>query len=116
MSCWWAPSRAYVLRKCYANYGREDYDEEFYRAAETAEAVTFAWGTHANFLRLNDILARIELRTAGGDHLWGESDPVHLAKQQGDQARGLVSRASFPSTTAGGEGQAMSGPLSGSSC
>ena len=116
MSCWWAPSRAYVLRKCYANYGREDYDEEFYRAAETAEAVTFAWGTDANFLRLNGIFARIEVRTAGGDHLWGESDPVHLAKQQGDQARGLVSSASFPSTTAGGEGEAMSGPLSGLSC
>ena len=85
-----APIPRYVVAKCcmdpshICNFGKDDYEDEFYRASEQAENVAGSAGIDFSFLRINEIFgvsdsSLSELRTAGGGSVWQAEDPVHLS-------------------------------------
>jgi len=83
------PFPRYVVGKCcsesahVSNYGANDYEGEFHRAADTAEAVAASLESEYSMLRLSDVFTGIDsslsgLQTAEGGPLWAATDPVHL--------------------------------------
>jgi len=85
-----APFPRYVVAKCctdpshISNFGKDDYEEEFYRASDLAENVAGSAGIDFSYLRLNEVFgcadsSLSELRTACGGSVWQSEDPVHLS-------------------------------------
>ena len=85
-----APIPRYIVAKCctdpshISNFGKDDYEDEFYRASDLAENVAGSAGIDFSYLRINEIFgcpdsSLSELRTAGGGSVWQSEDPVHLS-------------------------------------
>jgi len=83
------PFPRYIVGKCctdpshITNFGSNDYEDEFHRAADTAESVASALETDFSMLRFTDLFAGNDsslagLQTAEGGPIWAASDPVHL--------------------------------------